>query len=125
MVGSTASVDEDSPAFGIGVGDRLRQIPRRREKIPPSSRAFLGSSEPGPRGKIAWILEDSSENADSSVYFGVVVGNYERVDCGTRAIGAGEPLICDDVILNVGFRSTPAKDLLMDIVIRGEYGQLT
>ena len=67
----------------------------------------------GRSGKIAWILEASSEDAEYSVYFDVVGGNYERVDYGTRAIGAGEPLICDDVVLNVGFWSTPANELLV------------
>ena len=94
MVGSTASVDESLPAFGIGVGHGIFEL-------------VLCT------GKIAWFMEDSSEDSEYSVYFDVLGGNYERVDYGTRAIGAGEPLICDDVVLNFGFRSTPAKDLLV------------
>ena len=72
MVGSTASVDEGLPAFGIGVGHGIFEL-------------VLCT------GKIAWFMENSSEDSEYSVYFDVVGGSYERVDYGTRAMASANP----------------------------------
>ena len=58
--------------------------------------------------KLAWILEETAGIATYAVYFDVMGATYKRIDCGTRALGAGEPLLCSDAVLNVGFTSTPA-----------------
>ena len=78
----------------------------RRYHVP--HRLFWDHQNQDPEEKIAWILEDASGVVEYAVYFDTVGGNYRGLDHGTRAIGAGEPLMCSDVVLNVGFWSTPA-----------------
>jgi len=102
----TVAVVRVNPATGDPLTFDDSYPDERRFHVP--HRLFWDHQNQDTEEKVAWILEDPSGMAEYSVYFGAVGGDHDGIDFGTRAIGAGEPLICTNAPLNVGFWSTPA-----------------
>ncbi len=131
--GGQGTLDKDSlivvktdPATGNPLVFDASLDDERKYHIP--HRLFWDHQTQDLQEKLAWIMEDAAGVATYAVYFDLMGAAGKRTDCGTRALGAGEPFICSDVVLNVGFTSTPAavnwgeggrKDLVVGTVSSG------